>query len=69
MLGPLLFILYTSEIFEVVEKSLFAFTDDSTLLAIVRKPADNLLFGSLNLQGLGYRIQDWLILRYAITGT
>ena len=40
VLGPLLFILYTSEIFELVEKRLFACADGSTLLAVVRKPAD-----------------------------
>ena len=33
-----LFILYTSEMFELVENSLFAYADDSTLLAVVRKP-------------------------------
>ena len=38
VLGPLLFILYTSEMFELVENGLFAY--DSTLLAVVRKPAD-----------------------------
>ena len=38
--APLLFILYTIEIFELVENRLFAYSDDSTLLAVVRKPAD-----------------------------
>ena len=33
VLGPLLFILYTCEIFEEVESRLYAYTDDSTLLA------------------------------------
>ena len=37
VLGPLLFILYTSEMFE---NRLFAYADDSTLLVVVRKPAD-----------------------------
>ena len=40
MLGPLLFILHTSEMFELVENRLYAYADDSTLLAVVRKPAD-----------------------------
>ena len=40
MLGPLLFILYTSEMFVLVENILYAYADDSTLLAVVRKPAD-----------------------------
>ena len=40
VLGPLLFILYTSEMFELVESRLFFYADDSTLLAVVRKAAD-----------------------------
>ena len=40
MLGPLLFILYTSEMFELVENRLYAYADVSTLLAVVRKPVD-----------------------------
>ena len=41
MLGPLLFILYTGEMFELVENRLY-YTNacDSTLLLVVRKPAD-----------------------------
>ena len=37
--GPLLFILYTSEMFQLVEKRLYAYSDDSALQAVVRKPA------------------------------
>ena len=40
VLGPLLFILYTSEMFEVVENRLFSNADNSSLLAVVRKSAD-----------------------------
>ena len=40
VLGPLLFILYTSEMFEQVENRQFAYAVDSRLLAVVRKPAD-----------------------------
>ena len=40
MLGPLLRILYASVMFELVENRLYAYSDDSTLLAVVRKPAD-----------------------------
>ena len=36
VLGPHLFIIYASEIFELVENRLFAYADDSTLLAVVR---------------------------------
>ena len=40
VLSPLLFIQYTSEMFELVENRLLAFADDSTTLSVVRKPAD-----------------------------
>ena len=40
VLGPLLFILYISEMFELVENRLVAYTDESTLLAVVHKSAD-----------------------------
>ena len=56
MLGPLLFILYTSEIFELVENRLFAYADDSRLMAVVRKPADRLaVAASLIRTWLGFR--------------
>ena len=42
VLGPLLFILYTSEMFELVENRLYAYADVSTLLAVVHKPADRI---------------------------
>ena len=49
MLGPLLFIIYTSEMFELVENRLFAYADGSTLLAVFHKPADRPAVGaSLN---------------------
>ena len=57
-MGPLLFIIYTSEMFELVANRLYANTDDSTLLAVVRKPADRpAVATSLNLTGtwLGFR--------------
>ena len=40
VLGPILFILYTSEIFELLDNRLYASADDSTLVAVIRKPAD-----------------------------
>ena len=40
VLGPLLFILYTSEMFDLVENRLFTYADDSTLLAVIRRPSD-----------------------------
>ena len=58
MLGPLLFIIYTSEMFELVENRLFAYADDSTLLAVVRKPADRLAVAASHNRDLA-RIQEW----------
>ena len=56
--GPLLYILYTSEMLELVEDILSANADDSTLLVIVRKPADRpAVAASLNRDLV--RIQEW----------
>ena len=58
VLGPLLFILYSSEMFELVVNRLFAYADDSTLLAVLRKPEDrSAIDASLN-RDLA-RIQKW----------
>ena len=35
VLGPLLFLLYTSELFSVLENRLIGYADDSTLIAVV----------------------------------
>ena len=35
VLGPILFILYTSEMFDLVENRFLAYADDSTLLSFV----------------------------------
>ena len=58
VLGPLLFILYTSEMFGLVENRLYAYADDSTLLAVVRKPADRPAVDALINRDLA-RIQEW----------
>ena len=58
VLGTLLFILYTGDIFELVENRLYAYADDSTFLAVVRKPADrHAVAASLN-RDLA-RTQEW----------
>ena len=58
MLGPLLFILYTSEMFELVENRLYAYADDSSLLVVVRKPADRPAVAASFNRNL-VRIQEW----------
>ena len=58
VMGPPPFILYSSEMFELVDNRLFANVDDSTLMAVVRKPADRPdVAVSLNMDLA--RIQEW----------
>ena len=38
ILGPLLFLLYTSELFSILENKLIGYPDDSTLMAVVPIP-------------------------------
>ena len=58
MFGSLLFILYTSEMFELVENRLYSYADDSTLLAVVCNTADRLAAAaSLNRDLV--RIPEW----------
>ena len=70
VLSPLLFILYTSEMFQLVDDRLFAYADDSTLLAVIRKSADRpAVAASLNLTRtwLGFRsgaiteVWNWIL--------
>ena len=37
-LGPLFFLLYTSELFYILENKLIGYVDDSTLIAVVPSP-------------------------------
>ena len=38
ILGPLLFLLYTSEFFSILENKLIGYAEDSTLMAVVPSP-------------------------------
>ena len=38
VLGPLLFLIHTSELFSVLENKLIGYADDSTLIAVVPSP-------------------------------
>ena len=58
VLGVLLSILHTSEIFGLVENRLYAYAHDSTLLSVVRKPADRPAVAA-SLNGDLARIQEW----------
>ena len=58
VLGPLLFILCIGEMFEMVENKLYAYANNSILLAVVRMQADRpAVVPSIN-RNLA-RIQEW----------
>ena len=38
ILGPLLFLQYTSELFSILENKLISYADDATLMAVVPSP-------------------------------
>ena len=38
VLGPLLFLLYTSELFSILDNKMIVYADDSTLIAVVPSP-------------------------------
>ena len=40
VLGPQLFLLYTAELFSIVENKLYGCADDSTFIAVVPSPAE-----------------------------
>ena len=42
VLGPLLFLLYTSELFSILENKLIVYADDSTLMALCHPQASEL---------------------------
>ena len=58
VLGPLLLIRYSSEMFELVEHRLFTYANDSTLLAVDCKPADRPAVAA-SLNSYLARIQGW----------
>ena len=58
VLGPLLFILYTSEMFQLVDNRLYAYANNSTLQAVVRRPADRPAVAPYLNRDLA-RIQEW----------
>ena len=40
ILGPQLFLLYTAELFSIVENKLYGYADDSSLVAVVPSPGE-----------------------------
>ena len=58
--GSILFVVYSSKMFELVENRLYAYADDSTFLAVVRKRADRPAVAASVNRDLA-RIQEWCI--------
>ena len=59
VLGPLLFLLlYTSELFYIVENKLIGYADDSTLMAIVPSPCVRVAVAESLIRDLG-RVSEW----------
>ena len=40
VLGPQLLLLYTAELFSIVENKLYGYADDSTMMAVVPSPGE-----------------------------
>lgn len=58
ILSPLLFILYTSEMFDLLRNRVFVYAEYSTLLAFLGKPAERSVLASfLNRDSVG--IHNW----------
>ena len=58
VLGPLLFLLYTSELFSILENKLIDYADDSTLMAVVPSPGVRVAVAESLIRDLG-RVSEW----------
>ena len=56
--GQLLFILYTSELFYILENKLIGYADDSTLMAVVPSPDVRVIVAESLISDLG-RVSEW----------
>ena len=56
--GPLLFVLYTVELFSILENKLIGYADDSTLMAVVPYPALRVAVAESLIRDLG-RVSEW----------
>ena len=57
-MGPLLFLLYTSELFSIWENKLIGYADDSTLMAVVPSPGVRVAVTESLIRDLG-RVSEW----------
>ena len=58
VLGPLLFLLYTSQLFSILENKLIRYADDSTLMAVVPSPGVRVAVAESLIRDLG-RDSEW----------
>ena len=58
VLYPLLFLLFTSELFFILEHKLIGYADDSTLIAVVPSPGVRLTVAESLIRDLG-RVSEW----------
>ena len=58
VLGPLLLLLYTSELFSNLEIKLIGYADDSTLMAVVYSPGIRVAVAESLIRDLG-RVSEW----------
>ena len=58
VLGPLLFLLYTSELFSILENKLIGYADNSTLMAVVPSPGVRVAIAESLIRDLG-RVSEW----------
>ena len=58
VLGPLLFLLYTSELVFILENKLISFADESTLIAVVPSPGTRVTVAESLIRDLG-RVKEW----------
>ena len=58
VLGPLLFLLYTSDLFSVLENLLVGYADDSSLMAVVPSPGVRVTVAEFLIRDLG-RVSEW----------
>ena len=58
VLGPLLFLLYTSELFSILKNKLIGYADDPTLIAFVPSPGVRVAVAEPVIRDIG-RVSEW----------
>ena len=58
VLGPLLFLVYTSDLFSILENKLIGYADDSTLIAVVPSPGLRVAVAE-SLSGDLVKVNEW----------